>query len=536
MDHAGDEEAAPNSKRAKLAVTGSEDHLSALPDDVLIHILLKLRDTAFAARTSILSRRWRRVWTLLPEIHFSDATDPRRIRPALAANEAPAILHLAAVAQDASPYSVAAWLQTVAPRLSGDLIFRNIIHSSSTSEERGGFELPCFHNATSIRLSLGFLGLTMPASGVFAHLIDLCLDHVWIYSPDRLADVISSRRCPALQRLAIRDARCMGNVAIHSGSLRQMELRNLKGFNRLTIHSESLLKMELSDLRNHQLLTVTAPSLEELTLSSCILGGHGMSLLVSSISAPQLLVLKWKKNTWHPKYVELGEMTHLHCLDIDVFLQYGTDDFMDDTDFLMDDDIGFLMDDVIMYNTDTLMLLQRFKVIHKLNLRVDYLPCMRVNEYLMEDITRLPDITFLSIVITAHAHSFGACLFHVLRMCTGVRKLALDTPGHFDEACPSDCPCGQPPNWKSEELMLDCLQEAEISNLRGTEHELAFMERLFSWATVLKQMTVTFDESITESRDIKEFCQKLLSFSPPEVCMGFFVYRHSEKILYVPVD
>ncbi|KAK1697164.1 hypothetical protein QYE76_013861 [Lolium multiflorum] len=64
--------------------------------------------------------------------------------------------------------------------------------------------------------------------------------------------------------------------------------------------------------------------------------------------------------------------------------------------------------------------------------------------------------------------------------------------------------------------MLDCLQEAEISNLRGTEHELAFMERLFSWATVLKQMTVTFDESITESRDIKEFCQKLLSFSTPE--------------------
>ncbi|KAM0871204.1 hypothetical protein ACQ4PT_039574 [Festuca glaucescens] len=484
MDHGGDEEAAPNSKRAKLAVTsgcgGSEDHLSALPDDVLIHILLKLRDTAFAARTSILSSRWRRMWTLLPEIHFSEATDPRRIRPALVANEAPAILHLAAVAQDASPYSVAAWLQTVAPRLSGDLIFRNVIHrrrGGAYEEERGSFELPCFQNATSIRLGLGFLGLTMPASGVFSRLVDLSLDHVWIYSPDRLADVISSRRCPALKKLTIRDARCMGNVAIHSASLRQMELRNLKGFSRLTIHSESLLQMELSDLRNHQQLTVTAPSLEELTLSSCLLGAHDLSLLVSSISAPQLLVLKWKKNTWHPKYFELGEMMHLHCLDIDVFLQYGSDDFMDDTDFLMDD-IGFLMDDTIMYNTDSLMLLQRFKVIHKLNLRVDYLP----------------------------------------------------------EACPSDCPCGQPPNWKSEELMLDCLQKAEISNLRGTEHELAFMERLFSWATVLKQMTVSFDESITESRDIKEFCQKLLSFSRPEVCMGFFVYRHSEKILYVPVD
>ncbi|KAM0888737.1 hypothetical protein ACQ4PT_028157 [Festuca glaucescens] len=428
MDHSG-EETAPNSKRAKLAVTGcggSEDHLSALPDDVLIHILLKLRDTAFAGRTSVLSSRWRRIWTLLPEIHFSDATDPRRVRPALAANEAPAILHLVAVALDASPYSVAAWLQTVAPRLSGDLIFRNIIHRSSTSEERGALELPCFQNATSIRLGLGFLGLTMPASGVFAQLVDLSLDHVWIYSACRLTDVISSQRCPALQKLTIRDARCMGNVAIQSGSLRQMELRNLKGFSRLTIHSESLLQMELSDLRNHQQLTVTVPSLEELTLSSCLLGARNLSLLVSSISAPQLLVLKWKKNTWHPKIFRA-------CL----------------------------------------MLLHRFKVIHKLNLRVDYLP----------------------------------------------------------EACPSDCPCSQPPNWKSEELMLDCLQEAEISNLRGTEDELAFMEWLFSWATVLKQMTVTFDESITESRDIKEFCQKLLSFSRPEICMGFFVYRHSEKVL-----
>ena len=92
-----------------------------------------------------------------------------------------------------------------------------------------------------------------------------------------------------------------------------------------------------------------------------------MDLLVSSISAPQLLVLKWKKNVCDPSYFELGEMVHLHCLDIGVFLAYGSDDVMDadDTDFLMDE---------ITYKADTLMLLQRFEVIHKLNLIVNYPP------------------------------------------------------------------------------------------------------------------------------------------------------------------
>lgn len=57
---------------------------------------------------------------------------------------------------------------------------------------------------------------------------------------------------------------------------------------------------------------------------------------------------------------------------------------------------------------------------------------MRGNEYLMDEITWLPDITFLSIVVTANTHSYGACLFYILGMCTGVRKLALDTPDHFN--------------------------------------------------------------------------------------------------------
>ncbi|CAN6170634.1 unnamed protein product [Urochloa humidicola] len=168
-------------KRARLssgyaAAAASEDRLSALPDDVLALILLRL-GTAAAARTSVLSRRWRRVWALLPELCIPAAPEPHRFRDTLDAHEVP-LRSLSVWAGGAAPESMAIWLPAAARRVSGDLTLFNFDPGKDDDAEEAeaaqgaAFELPCFQKATSISLILGFHGLAMPpaADGVFARL------------------------------------------------------------------------------------------------------------------------------------------------------------------------------------------------------------------------------------------------------------------------------------------------------------------------------------------------------------------------------
>ncbi|KQK07327.1 FBD-associated F-box protein At5g38590 [Brachypodium distachyon] len=505
-----------DANRSKLA---DEDRLSALPDDILIHILLKLCSAAAAAQTSVLSSRWRRLWVLLPELELSDGA-AHRIHHALVANEAPVLRRLVAFDVEAYPDSLRAWLPIAAHRISGDMIF----HISNRNLGGRRVELPCFENSTFIWLNLGSLRLAMPASGAFARLTELFLEQVQLLGECPLSDVVSSLRCPALRVLTLRNAQFIGDgdFTVHSDSLRTIQLANLYGLDKFTVHSESLLQMKLLNLNKLQQLTVVAPALEELTVAYCFINSMNLGQLVgtASISAPSLLVLTWK-DAYHPSSFELGQMAHLQCLEVGMFRTYGGPDNLS-------------------ANSHILRLLQcfRFRVMQKLKLTLVYQADMFDKQYLMEDMTRLPGITFLSLDVAAQGHSFGPCVFHLLRMCTGVTKLALDPAFHFkfQEPCPSDCPCGQPSNWRTEALVLDRLQEVEFKNIRGTGHEVAFAKRLFSCATVLKQMTVTFDRSITESRAIKKFCNKLLSFSRPEIHMEFFMYRLDETVLYVPED
>ncbi|KAM3372474.1 hypothetical protein ACQJBY_019385 [Aegilops geniculata] len=485
-------ERAPEHRPQKLSVAagvgggGGEDRLSALPDDVLIHILLKLCDAALAARTSALARRWRRVWALLPDLHFPVGTDPGRIRAALTAHDAPALRYLFVAAIEVTPESAAAWLPIAARRLSGVLHFKNRGDMNEASAgERGALELPCFEKATKVVLDLHSIGLTLPPSGEFTRLTDLELVHVHLHGPCSLSDVVSSPRCPSLLRLSV----C-----------------SVRGLDKLAIQSESLLQLELSGLCTLQQLNIVALSLQKLKVHLCFTDAPDQSQPVADISAPQLAVLDWR-SAYDPSSIQFGEMPLLQQLITSPLIVYGGDMFS-------------------ARNRHSLMLPHRFHHISKLILILLYLPVCGDERFLMEEMTKLPNITTLGLVVLACGHSFGAGSFHVLKMSSGIRELTLQLVTRSDckafAACQSGCICAEPSNWETEDLVLPCLKELAINDLRGTERELALVKRLFKWATMLERVAVIFHDSIAESNR-EELRRLLLSFSRPAICMKFLL-------------
>ncbi|KAI4964356.1 hypothetical protein ZWY2020_005896 [Hordeum vulgare] len=289
-------------KQPKLpdAADGDEDRLSVLPDDILIHILVKLRCTNMAARTS----------TPL-------GAEPHRVLSALTAHEAPVIRVLVASLRDAAADSVATWLPIIAPRLFGVLSIFNLRLDQEQGKDTGGtVELPCFQSADRISLN--------PDKSRPAALRRM-------RGPCRLGDIVSSPRCPSLQKLFLRDAQVRDDIVIHSESLLEIGIDNVlldaldPGI--LAISSDSVLQIDLKNLIGLRQLLVVAPALISLKQKGTfyIAAGVDLSQPVVNISAPQLMLLEWNAR-YDRSSVQLGKMTHLQWLHAGLFLVYGSDE------------------------------------------------------------------------------------------------------------------------------------------------------------------------------------------------------------------
>ncbi|KAL6647320.1 hypothetical protein ACP70R_014757 [Stipagrostis hirtigluma subsp. patula] len=368
---------------------GEEDLISALPDDVLRLVLLRLPSTAAAARTSVLSRRWCRLWAHLPELRFPcGAGSIARARAALADHDASVLRLLFVEASGADPGHATALLLLAAPRLAGHLFFSNEPTESGPGDG-GAVELPCFEKVEEIYLQLGNLALTLPVSGVFADLTVLVLTHVRFHGPCDLGDAISSARCPSLRKLVVRGA---------------------QGLSNLTIRSESLIIIDLYRLDGLQELTIVAPMLTVLSVSRCFLGRKPLA----NISAPAMEIVRWR-DAYDSNSVHLGELVCLQILSSSGIFVYGPPGYTG--------------------NLNSARLLQHFQKIpiQHLVLSIIY-PTEMVNcQYLMDAITLLPCIEILELGLATAGHVFGHSVFHLLRISTSLRNLNLVFLGDFEE-------------------------------------------------------------------------------------------------------
>lgn len=96
-------------------------------------------------------------------------------------------------------------------------------------------------------------------------------------------------------------------------------------------------------------------------------------------------------------------------------------------------------------------------------------------------------------------------------------------------ACQPDCLCGEPSNWKAEELALHRLQDVIILDMKGADYEVTFLKQLFNCATALKTMRVTFDYYYINESRAREVRQMLSSSSRPETLVELYMYHSASK-------
>uniref|UniRef100_M8B6K8 F-box domain-containing protein n=1 Tax=Aegilops tauschii TaxID=37682 RepID=M8B6K8_AEGTA len=169
---------------------GGPDLISALPDDLLLLVLARLPCAGAAARTGILSRRWRDLWPHLRRIVFRDiafdSIEPAlgRISPVVSLLEIHARASTRRWSTDRVDTSRVNSLLRAAARLEPEELVFGL--SSALIGDSPVVDLPCFNRATSIKLGL-FSAIRVPA-GVEVEFA--ALETLWTRSVNIVAPVL----------------------------------------------------------------------------------------------------------------------------------------------------------------------------------------------------------------------------------------------------------------------------------------------------------------------------------------------------------
>ncbi|CAN6356788.1 unnamed protein product [Urochloa humidicola] len=452
-----------------------EDLISGLPDDVLRAVLVRLGSARAAARTFVLSRRWRLVWANMPEIlldidvearppasaSFLDAVDG-----ALAGCLAPALERLSINMFKAIPVPagrVASWLRLAAERVSGEICL--IMHPVPPPEtEEAELELPVWAGAKRIRLFLySEWRLRLQPAGLFKALTALV-----IYSNMEGSELTTlvCTRCPRLRSLDLSGRLvAVADVSILSDSLRSLAYR----------------------VRNTQRLQVVTPRLEELTLSPSDDDCDEASIL---ISAPKVGNLRWL-GTYDARYHRFRDVAqHLLLLGI---------------------------------HRSAVSLIRQFYEVDVLELNLFILGVLGYQAFL-DDINNLFKCKTLMVSLVWNHHGLAPVILHIFRSCNNMRKLSLSLfHGNKEYPCPSSCPCCSEESRNIDDIDLGSLEEVEISFSEISHEELELVELLSRCnATLLKKLVINYMAPATP--ETKEVSEKVRSMWRPNVEVEFYVF------------
>ncbi|KAM0853747.1 hypothetical protein ACQ4PT_050865 [Festuca glaucescens] len=409
------------------------DHISALPDDLLFLILVRLRCVATAARTGILAHRWRLLWTQLPALVFPDvsfrcvttALDALLDSPAatcevslLEIRVARATHRFTELLRDAALFQPEEFLLAVP--WGGCNLYQSV-------------DLPRFNRTTSISLSIGDgkyptdLRLPPTAAGgcLFPALTTLVLSGY--YAKDGLATLLS--HCPRLGVLRY-------TVRGHWNSRQDYAI---------TVHSATLRELVVEESAMANRVDVATPMLNQLTVSCyCLIRGD---LTTVSIVEPLAEKVWWRCRQSN------GLSSGFGCWYLQTRKGSGS------------------------------WITYRFE--------------KEVENHLQLQVAADLSAMDLELHLVSAGHVYGALAVYLLgmrRVRTAVRrlKLALITipEGYRGKwRCNGLCRC-EPTQWRSQSISLMELEEVEIDGFQGENHEFDFLEVISRCAPMLRRVTV----------------------------------------------
>ncbi|EEE66506.1 hypothetical protein OsJ_22965 [Oryza sativa Japonica Group] len=416
------------------------DRISALPDELLHGILLRVGCARDAARTAALSRRWRRVWATMPELHLrrsawtsSPTSAVSLVDGALAGYSAPTLRLLdidVPGARLAVATHVAPWLRFAGgKRPRGALIrLRSGRYGYGAGEEEV-LDLPVCGAATAIHLCLvSHLHLRPPPGGAFAALATAKIQSCRVDGGE-LGRLVSSPQCPRLEELYLINvalvAAAASDVAISSASLRR-------------------LRFGVCDTRR---LDVDAPELRFLSVSNA---GE------ARVTAGKVEEVAHTGDMDRYEYTQLGR--HLRRLEIDL-------------------------------TSPMAAFLGRLDTVGELSLHLAFQSELsdwsQQFEKLVEEMSKLPECEALEICPAFnHSHGFLPIAMHLLRRFAGIRKLSVNL-WWVKPPCPPElvsyCPCRTLTDdlfTDNNIIMLCHLEEIEIDEFRERDEQVEFVNQL----------------------------------------------------------
>ncbi|CAL5083403.1 unnamed protein product [Urochloa decumbens] len=421
---------------------GGADRISSLPDDLLHGILLGLGCTKAAARTSVLSRRWRGVWARLPEFYLwglrpvFPASCVTIVDRALAACASPTLRRLVIRVGDVNlplkgvtAAHAAPWLRFASGCVAGELFLWLPMDILPTWRQEQDLDLPVCAATRSIQIRLRRnFRLRPPLSGGGAFAALTCLGiYDGVMDGVELGTLVSSSLCPCLEDLSL-TVRLASNfdVCICSDSLKRLSFR----------------------VENTRSLVVAAPVLLEICVSKT---------REAHIAAPKLADVELIDDMDHCEIDEAG--CHLQRLVVNLRFPLAG-------------------------------ILQRFDTIKELI--IDRLVIQSGTEgynTFLKDLRRL-DCESLVTQSMWTCHGFAPIMLRLLRICNGLRKFVVALSGREGSfGCASDCPCTWPESCRNDNFVLDSLEEIEINGFTGKDHQLECLNLLLGCnAPLLKKV------------------------------------------------